>query len=215
MTIRNVIFDLDGTLLDTSEGIIESIQFAVHELGYEQLSYDELCTFVGPPIQQSFMNHYGCDKETAQKAADIFREYYMTTALLKAKPYDGIYELCERLKKKDIRMAVATYKREDYAVQLLCHFHFNEYCDPMHGGDNLDQLRKEDIIKRCQSEMNASPENSVMVGDTVGDALGAVKANTPFIAVTYGFGFKIPEEINAYPNIGTAGNPLEIADLIL
>lgn len=60
--IRNAIFDLDGTLLDTREGIIESVKFAISELEYDKLSYKELLTFVGPPIQQSFINHYGCSK---------------------------------------------------------------------------------------------------------------------------------------------------------
>ena len=213
--IWNAIFDLDGTLLDTREGIIESVKFAISELEYDKLSYKELLTFVGPPIQQSFINHYGCSKETAQKAADIFREYYKTTALLKAKPYDGIYVLCELLKKHNIRMAVATYKREDYALQLLNHFRFNEFCNPMCGGDNTNQLKKEDIVRRCQKEMMASPDECVLIGDTLNDALGAMRAETPFIAVTYGFGFQNPDEISAYPNIGIARNPIEIANFIL
>ena len=213
--IKNVIFDLDGTLLDTREGIIESVKYSAIELGLDELPKETLLKFVGPPIQQSLMSFYGCDKETAQRGANVFRNYYKTTALLKAKPYEGIYDLCEKLKENGIKMAVATYKREDYALMLLRHFNFHKYCNPIHGADNNNILRKEDIVKLCQEEMGARKETCVLVGDTEHDAKGAVLAGTPFLAVTYGFGFKSAEEVSAYPNIGIAKVPMEIANIIL
>lgn len=213
--IKNVIFDLDGTLLDTRAGILESAQYAAQQLGYPDLPYEEWLTFVGPPIQQSFVNHYGCDTEKAQHAANIFRDYYKTKALLKAEPYDGIFDLCKKLKDNGVRMAVATYKREDYALMLLRHFGFDQYCAPMHGADNNNILRKEDIVLLCQKEMGAGKENSVLIGDTEHDAIGAVKADTPFLAVTYGFGFKNEHDILKYPHIGIAKSPMEIAEIVL
>lgn len=213
--IKNVIFDLDGTLLDTREGIIESVKHAASELGYKELPHETLLKFVGPPIQQSFMTFYDCNKETAQKGANIFREYYKTTALLKAKPYDGIYELCEKLKSNGFKMAVATYKREDYALTLLRHFDFDKYCDPMHGADNNNILKKEDIVRMCQEAMGARTEECVLIGDTDHDAKGAVQAKTSFIAVTYGFGFKHAEDVGNYPCIGVARTPLEVVDILL
>lgn len=213
--IRNVIFDLDGTLLDTREGILESVRYTVKELGFYELQKEDLLKFVGPPIQQSLMSFFECNQETAQKGANIFREYYKTRALLKAKPYKGIYELCERLKKSGIEMAVATYKREDYALTLLRHFGFEKYCNSMHGADNNNILRKEDIVRMCQNELGARKEDSVLIGDTEHDAIGAIKAETPFLAVTYGFGFKNEEDVNFYPHIGVASTPLEIASIIL
>lgn len=213
--IKNVIFDLDGTLLDTREGIIESVKHTASELGYKELPYWTLLKFVGPPIQQSLMTFYGCDLETAQKGANLFRDYYKTEALLKAKPYDGIYELCERLKSNGFKMSVATYKREDYALTLLKHFEFDKYCYPMHGADNNNVLKKEDIVRMCQEEMDARAEECVLIGDTNHDARGAVQAGTPFIAVTYGFGFKDAEDVGNYPYIGVARSPLEIADILL
>ena len=212
--IKNVVFDLDGTLLDTSEGIIESAVYAARQLGYDALPHETMLRFVGPPIQQSLMTFYGCDPETAQKGAEFFRDYYKTTALLKATAYNGIFELCSVLQKNGVNMAVATYKREDYALMLLRHFGFDQYCVSMHGADNLNVLKKEDIVRLCQQEMGAENENSVLIGDTEHDALGALKSHTPFLAVTYGFGFKSEDDIK-YPHIGTASCPMEIADIIL
>lgn len=208
--IKNVIFDLDGTLLDTSEGVIESAKYAAKQMGYNELDYQTMLTFVGPPIQNSFKKHYGCTEEEAQRAANIFRDYYKNEALLLAKPYDGIYDLCELLKSKGIKMAVATYKREDYALTLLKHFGFDKYCNPMHGADNNNILKKEDIVRMCQQEMCANEEDCVLVGDTDNDAKGAANANIQFIAVTYGFGFKTENDLKDYPYIGIADNPVDV-----
>ena len=213
--IRSVIFDLDGTLLDTGEGILESVRFAGREAGFEELPPQTLLRFIGPPVQQSFMTYCNCSKEEAQAAAEIFRNYYKDRALLKATPYEGIYETCEVLKERGVRMAVATYKREDYALTLLRHFHFDRYCRPMHGADNLNVLKKEDIVRLCMDEMGAVAESSVLVGDTAHDATGAEKAGIPFLAVTYGFGFQTEEDAAGYAHIGVADSPLKILDYIL
>ena len=212
--IRSVIFDLDGTLLDTKEGIIESAKYAADKLGYERLPYETMLTFVGPPIQNSFIKHYGCDADAAQKAANVFREYYKEEALFLAEPYEGIYDLCEDLKSMGIKMAVATYKREDYALTLLRHFGFDKYCEVMHGADNNNVLKKEDIVRMCQEETGTSKEDSVLFGDTDNDAKGALKAETPFIAVTYGFGFKTEDDVSMYPHLGVTDTPMGVAGII-
>lgn len=214
MKIKNVIFDLDGTLLDTTEGVLESVKYTAGKLAYPILPLEELLKFIGPPIQQSFMAYYGASQETAQKAADIFRTHYKTETLLRAVPYDGIYRLCDILKDKQIKMAVATYKREDYALTLLKHYHFDQYCSPMHGADHYNRLKKEDIVRLCMEEMSSSAEDTVLIGDTLSDALAAERAGIPFIAVTYGFGFKDKKDSDEYSNIGSAENPLQIADII-
>lgn len=214
MRLKNVIFDLDGTLLDTTEGVIESVKYTARRLAYPMLPSEELLKFIGPPIQQSFMTYYGADREQAQEAATIFRLHYKTDTLLKAVPYDGIYELCNILKKNNIRMAVATYKREDYALTLLQYFHFEQYCNPMHGADHYNKLKKEDIVQMCMKEMGGNIEDTILIGDTSSDALAAEKVGIPFIAVLYGFGFRSTTEADRYRNAGSVDNPLQIADIV-
>lgn len=214
MKIENVIFDLDGTLLDTTEGVLESAVFAAKALGYEELSHDTMLKFIGPPIQNSFMEFYGCDEETAQKAANIFRSYYKNKALLKAVPYNGIYDLCEKLKNQEKRIAVATYKREDYALTILKHFGFDRFCISMHGADNNNNMSKADIIDLCIKELGGNRDRTVLIGDTDHDAIGAQVADVHFIAVTYGFGYKNRFEVK-YPNIGVASIPIEVLQYIV
>lgn len=209
--IKNVIFDLDGTLLDTSEGILLSVEHTVKTLGYGELTHEQKLSFIGPPVQVSLKRLYGLSDEEAQRGAGVFRDHYKEEALLKARPYEGIYDLCRILKDKGIRMAVATYKREDYALKLLKHYYFDKYCDPMHGADNNNVLKKEDIIMLCVNELGAKKEECVLIGDTDNDAKGAMEAGIPFIAVTYGFGFKNVGDLKDYPYVGIAASPMEVS----
>lgn len=208
----NIIFDLDGTLLDTTEGVLESAIYAAKKMGFEELDHSIMLKFIGPPIQNSFIEHYQCDKEVAQQAAEIFRDYYKSKALFKAKAYDGIYDVLENLKKSNKKMAVATYKREDYAIDILKYFQMDKYFDVMHGADNANILKKSDIVQMCIQELSGNVKQTVLIGDTLNDAIGAQQANVSFLAVTYGFGFKEGENDCEYPHIARVNSPIEILE---
>lgn len=201
---KAVLFDLDGTLLDTTDGVLESAAYAAHQLGLNELPRETMLKFVGPPIQDSFSVHYGLDKEAAQKAAEIFRTYYKECALLKAVPYPGLAETLSQLKERGCALGVATYKREDYALTILRHFGITPFCRSMHGADNFNKFSKSDIVNLCLNELGASRKDSVLVGDTAHDAKGAALAGIDFIGVTFGFGFKTKADVDAFPNIGCA-----------
>lgn len=187
--MKYVIFDLDGTLLDTSKGIKDAVHFTIEKMGYKELEDSELDSFIGPPIQNSLIEHFGCSIEEAQQGANVFRDYYKNVSLLKATPYEGIYDVLEYINSNGMRAAVATYKREDYALQLLKAFRFNNYCEVMHGADNFNRLSKADIIKMCVDELGGNVEEAIYVGDTNGDLKGAKECGMSFVGVTYGFGF--------------------------
>lgn len=212
--IEAVLFDLDGTLLNTTEGVLESALYAAKKLGYPELPYETMLTFVGPPIQQSFMKWYGCTAEKAQEAANVFRSYYKENALFKAELYPGIIDLLNELKLRGIKIGVATYKREDYAISILEHFGIAPFCQTMHGADNFNKLTKADIVNICIQELSSQKDGVVLIGDTEHDAKGAAEAGIPFFGVTFGFGFHSPQDIDVYPNIGYADNAKDIIKVI-
>lgn len=189
MRYKYLIFDLDGTLLDTSEGIKEAVLSACRDMGYSELSEEELKSFIGPPIQDSFMKKFGSSKADSQQAADLFREYYRNDFLLKAIPYDSIFQLIKLLYSKGVHISVATFKREDYAMELLSAFGFAKYCDSIYGGDNYNQLTKADIIAKCIDGTDFELNEVVYIGDTLNDYKSACENGVDFIGVTYGFGF--------------------------
>lgn len=210
MKYKNIIFDLDGTLLNTAEGVKEAVVYTTTKLGYRNLTEKELDSFIGPPVQTSLIHHFGCSKTEAQKGADLFRTYYKEKTLLKAVPYLGIFNLMESISGQGINTAVATYKREDYAIRLLKAFHFDEYCKIMHGADNNNLMTKADIIRLCMSELGGTALDSLYIGDTYSDFEGALKCGIDFIGVTYGFGFKSGEEHEFI----TIDSPLELLNVI-
>ena len=212
--IKNVLFDLDGTLLDTSKGIIESVQYTIGVMNFCELSEQEMLSFIGPPLRQSFMKTCGCTAEEAQQATNVFRTYYQASAVLHAKQYEGILELCKTLASKYIKMGVATNKPQRFADALLNEFHLTPYFLSVCGADESGSLSKTDLIRLCMKRMEISETETVLIGDTENDAVGAQKAGVGFIAVTFGFGFKDAKELDDYHCIGIADTPLQVADII-
>ncbi len=209
------VFDLDGTLLDTTEGVLAAARYTIEKMGYPMLSEERLAAFIGPPIQDSFAAAYGLSGPVLQEIATVFRDRYKDVDLLKARPYEGIYDLCRGLLDRGIVPAVATYKREDYAVTLLEHYGFGKYMKVMHGADHENRLKKQDIIRMCIAEAGVTDlRRVVMIGDTVHDAEGAAKLGVDFLAVTYGFGFREAKDLDGVPNVGIAEKPSDILGLL-
>ena len=198
-----VIFDLDGTILDTTEGILNSIDYVIDKMSLDKLSYNSKLKFIGLPIQESFRNTFNLDDEDVNKAVRIFRERYKTSEIFRAKLYDGIIELFSELAKRNIKIGVATYKREDLTLELLEYFDISKYCSSIHGSDYDGFLSKNDIINNVVMELNVNDKKRiVMIGDCKGDYDGALSNGLDFIGVTYGFGFKGKEKkINLANNV--------------
>lgn len=210
------VFDVDGTLLDTTEGVVSAVKYTIDKMGFEPLSENKLLEFIGPPIQDSFANTYGLDGDILQDIATCFRNRYKEHDLLKAKPYDGIYDVFDKLLDNGVKLAVATYKRQDYAETILQHFGFDKYTNILYGADHENKLKKVDIIKKCMDDLGVTDyTNAVMIGDSDNDAIGAKQIGMDFIAVTYGFGFKSAEDACKFNRCEVADTTYDIIDVIL
>lgn len=209
------VFDVDGTLLDTSEGIISSVLYTIERFKLDRLSVEQIKNFIGPPIKNSFEKIYGIHGAELQEMTDCFRNRYSAEDLFKAKAYEGIYEVFDGLRKRSVTTAIATYKRHDYAVSIMRHFEFDKFSDIIFGADNDNKLKKKDIIEKCIEVSGvADRKKIVMIGDSDNDAIGARQLGVDFIAVTYGFGFHCKDDCNSFENIGIAERPVDILDLI-
>lgn len=214
MTYPFAIFDVDGTLLDTTEGIGSSIRHVIETCGLPDIDDKTLATFIGPPVQDSFGRVFGYDKLRCDELASVFRDYYKSEALYLARPYEGIFDVLDALEREGVAIAVATYKRQDYAEDILRHFGFDRYSDVLHGADFEGRMRKVDIIAACLSDLEADASDAVMIGDSLHDAKGAYQVGTAFLGVSYGFGFTEKEGVVGYPSIGVARTPAEILSYI-
>jgi len=216
MKYSAVLFDLDGTVLDTSEGIAISVRDTIEHFDLKKYEYADLLKFIGPPIEWSFESKCGVTGDKLKEVSAYFRDRYANHNLLLAKPYEGIYELMAFLKEQGIPMGIATYKRQTYATTLLNHYKFNEYMDVMIGSDPEGTLSKADIINICIDKIGGGdPSKVLMVGDSKHDANGAKIVGAPFAGVSYGFGFGQfgGENIEEFDHVIYADKPLDLKAL--
>ena len=183
-----VIFDLDGTLLNTEPGIVLSLRDMTAQLCLPEIPPSDYRHFIGPPIEISVHDYFGLSKAEATQAAKVFRDAYSNKYLFEATPYDGIIPLLDRLRSYEIKIAIATYKRHDYAVRVMEHFGLTTYCYPCLGS-NAERTSKAAIIQSCMDILSADPSQAVYIGDTEHDHRGAEECGIDFIGVSYGFGF--------------------------
>ena len=193
-----LLFDLDGTLLDTSEGIRKSVEETLRIMGLPQLPEEIIRSFVGPPINRSLQVTFNLSEADTIKGTNLFRDLYKTKYLFDAKPYPDLYEVLTDLKQAGYKLGVATYKREDYAIRLLDQFKLTAFFHVIHGCDFESRLSKTDIIRLTLKDMKCSvPKEAALIGDTIHDQRSAEECGISFLAVTYGFGFVPGESVRA------------------
>ena len=185
-----VLFDLDGTLTDSKIGITKSVQYALSKFNIREDNLDNLESFIGPPLSESFQKHYGFETSQAQNAVDFYREYFSTSGMYENVVYPGIPDLLADLKSKRKELIVATSKPTIFANQILNAFDLYQYFTAV-VGSHLDGTRtsKTEIIAHALSTLGKSKNNSAaMVGDREHDIIGAQGNAIDSIAVTYGYG---------------------------
>lgn len=184
---QTILFDLDGTLVDSGEGIINCVKLAMEQLGKPIPTPAELRTFVGPPLRDSFMR-FGCSAEQAEEAVRIYRSRYTVVGKYEGFVYPGIPALLEKLKADGCRLYVATSKPEGTAADVLTKFGLAPYFDRI-AGAALDKTRnsKSEVIAYLLENVG-SVEQALMVGDTAFDVLGASAHGIPTAGVSWGYG---------------------------
>lgn len=183
-----ILFDLDGTLTDSEEGIIRSTQYMQEKMGQRIWSAEELHFIVGPPLMQSFTKEFGMAQEMAEKAVAIFRERYATIGLFENSVFPGVVELLQALRKRKTPCC-CNLEKEDLAVRILEHFEIADYFEVI-GGDRREVGRdnKAKVIDYVLETMQAKKDDVIMIGDRKFDIEGAHAIGIPCIAVEYGYG---------------------------
>lgn len=206
-----ILFDLDGTLTDSGEGIMNCAELALRHFGLPVPPREALRIFVGPPLQETFQK-FGIAPEDTTEAIRVFRSRYLTVGKFENRPYDGIPEMLERLKKAGFRLFVATSKPEKTAVEILEKFELAPYFEQICGA-TFDGKRdaKEAVITYLKS-LASDLEHLIMVGDTAYDVLGAAAHDIPTIGASWGYG-KV-EDMERAGAAAIAHTPEELFSLI-
>ncbi|MGU7943023.1 HAD family hydrolase [Streptococcus suis] len=188
---QTILFDLDGTLTDSGQGILNSVAYALEKMGIEEPDTANLNRFIGPPLYESFSRFYQLSPEDTQSAVDAFRVYFKEKGMFENQLYPGIIPLLEELRTAGKTLVIATSKPEIFAKQILEHFGIAHYFDVI-AGASLDSSRisKADVIGYAINQLEAFPNNAVMIGDREHDIEGARMHQLPAIGVLYGHGNK-------------------------
>jgi len=212
--IRNVLFDLDGTLTDPKEGIVNSILYALDKLEIKEHDIKALDSFIGPPLRESFAARYHLSTLLADQAVVFYREYFSTKGMYENVIYPGIHELLEWLFVQNYQLFVATSKPTVYAKQIIRHFNLERYFIDV-VGSNLDNTHtdKTEIIARVVSEHGLQTPNTIMVGDRKYDMIGAKNNSVKSVGVTFGYGSM--EELESHQPDFMANNCEDLKSIIM
>lgn len=214
MKINHVLFDLDGTLTDSSAGIINSINFALNKMGIEESDKKKLTSFIGPSLKSTFQNNYFPEEKDYLEAIRHYRMYFASKGIFENSLYDKTKELLIKLKNENIKIALATAKPTYFANIILNHFDIAQYFDVVVGSHlSGGRTNKKEIIFEVKDQFGLpKSENCVMIGDREYDIIGGKHHEMNTIGVDYGYA-KENELIKSNPDF-IVSSPDQIAELL-
>lgn len=187
MTKKTILFDLDGTLTDSGEGIMNAATYALKHFGLKVPDRTTMRVFVGPPLRDTFIR-FGMDPNDTAEGIEEFRRYYNDKGIFENFPYPGIRELLQDLKNAGHKLCVATSKPEYMANQVLDRFELSQYFDLICGAtEDESRVEKSEVIEYLLMQ-NGNANDLFMVGDTTFDVVGAAAHGIPAIGVAWGYG---------------------------
>ncbi len=208
---KTILFDLDGTLTDSGEGIINCAALALRHFGLPVPDRETMRVFVGPPLTDTFVK-FGVPEDKADEAVEVYRSRYTTVGKFENFPYPGIPELLKTLRCQGHILLVATSKPEALSVEIMEKFELAQYFDRICGASfDRSRSKKEEVIAYLLEETN-HPENMIMVGDTTFDVIGAAEHGIPTIGVSWGYG-KV-EDMEKAGAIAIAHTTQELLELL-
>ncbi|WP_294373678.1 HAD family hydrolase [uncultured Clostridium sp.] len=212
---KYLLFDLDGTLTDSGEGITKAVKYALEYFGIQVEDLNELKKFVGPPLNDSYKRFYGFDDEQAELGIKKFREYYVEKGIYENKVYDGIEKMLKTLKDNGKTLIIATSKPEAHAKIVLDHFDLAKYFDFICGADFEEtRVKKGDVIKYAiETAKIKDLDKTIMIGDREHDVIGARENGLKCIGVLYGYGN--PVELTQARAFKVVKTPEELLEILL
>lgn len=201
--IKLVIFDLDGTLADTSVGILNSHKQAHMAMGRPIPSDDVLYSVIGGPLLDTYQSVFHFSVGDATEAVRIYREWYSEYGIHQAKLYPGMNELLSKMRDSGLLTGIATLKAEQFAKIMMEELKVGSLFSFIYGMNAGDTLTKAQLIQKCMSAAAVKPEETCMIGDSIHDMKGAQQCNVPFIGVSYGFGFQKTDDL-MFPLCGSS-----------
>ena len=210
-----ILFDLDGTIVDSAPGITATLAYMFEQLGKPIPTPSELLKYVGPPLLDSFRDYAGFDAEESAVALAVYREKYLNVGAYDATQYPGVGPVLRAVHESPVLMSLATSKPETPATLILEHFNLARYFDVITGASD-DEVRsaKKDVVAEALvrlAAMGADISRPVLVGDREHDVEGAAANGVPTIFVEWGYGSPAEQA----GSVAVAETPEQLQTLLL
>lgn len=185
-----ILFDLDGTLMDSGEGIMKCAQYALKKMGTDIEDYRTLRAFVGPPLEDSFKDFYGFSHEKAIDAVMAYRERYFDKGIYEQKPYQGVKDYLKKIKEQGYKTAIATSKMQKQADWVIKYFKLDNLINNVFARDNKGIIHtKAEVIEHALKTLHVTDRSKVvMIGDRKFDINGAKECGIDSVGVLWGYG---------------------------
>ena len=190
MSYKYCFWDLDGTIVDSSPSVTQSVQYALEKMGIQPPPMEKLTCFIGPPLVDAFSKYFNMSLEDSIKATDYYREIYRAGNIFKCHVYDGIVDVLEALNRANIPCVLATCKPHEFANQILEYHNLSQYFNFV-SGPEMDGTRNEkhEVIAYAAEKLGITePSEILMIGDHTNDVKGALYHQIPCAGVRWGFG---------------------------
>ncbi len=210
-----VIFDFDGTVVDTGEGILKSLQYSFEQMGHEVPELSDLKKFIGPPIYYSYTHYYGISEEEVGDYIKKYRERYWVEGIYECELYEGFLQMILALKEKGIKIGIASSKPERLIYAVADFLKITDLFDAIVGVkiDDSNHSTKTGLVLESMKILGATEKEKVlMVGDRLYDIDGASGAGVDSCGVLWGYGSE--EEFKEHNATYIVVKPDEILDLL-
>lgn len=214
MKYKLILFDLDGTLLDTSPGIYKGIDYLTSQLNLPALDDSIKAKFIGPPLSVSYPKYLGVTGKEMENAIKVYRSYNNEIGYKDVKHYPQMEETLKQLKEMGYLTAVVTMKEHNVTQRVLKSAGLDKYFDLILGNFDVNSLTKAELMDKAMNELDVPPEKALMIGDTELDAQASELEKVDYIPVNYGFGYSHGDSIESYPYIYTLDTPMDLVNFL-
>ena len=211
-----VIFDFDGTVADTGEGILKSLQYSFEQMGREVPDLSDLKKFIGPPIHYSFVTFYGVSENEVEQYIEKYRERYRKIGVYECFVYDSMVETLKTLRENGVKLGIASSKPIKLVYDVMEYLRLTEYFDAVVGTqfDDSNHPGKTDLVLQSMEKLgDKDKKRTLMVGDRFFDIDGAAGAGVDSVGVTYGYGSR--EEFMEHNATYIVDSPKDILNIVL
>lgn len=214
MKYKLILFDLDGTLLDTSPGIYKGIDYLTSQLNLPTLDESIKAKFIGPPLSQSYPKYLGVTGKEMEHAIKVYRKYNNEIGFKDVLHYPNMKETLGLLKEMGYLTAVVTMKEHNVTQRVLKEAGLDTYFDTILGNFDVNSLTKAELMEKAMKELNVNPEEALMIGDTELDAGASEQIKVDYIPVKYGFGYSHGDSIESYPYVYILDTPMDLVNYL-